>query len=158
MKKNISYVKTGGNQAFHEDQRTPRVTPFHIYERPAKLHGAEYDEECKSYIQSFMKQRMLMIWKSQRNLLQIAPMFPEPLESKIYKNVYERIKPLLVGAYHEDFHRSNEFTFQSWLETLQNTAQLLQRSIDVLYWGEIVKFIQEYSDHPNDSRSPDLNT
>lgn len=147
MKKNISYVKTAESQAFHTNSFLSSRKPFHIYEKPS-TYGSFSQEDCRSYKQSFMKQRMLMIWKNQRSLLKAAPMFPEPLESMIYTNIYQRIKPLLIGAYHEDFHRSDsEFTLESWLNSLQETAHQLKRTTDILYWQEIIEFVQSYADH-----------
>ncbi|SHF16360.1 hypothetical protein SAMN05444392_1097 [Seinonella peptonophila] len=156
MKKIISYIKNGSNQAFSEQHRilpptklSKHIHPFHIFDKSYSSYGKVNQETDHTYLQSFMKQRMLTIWKGQRQLLNVAPMFPEPLESIIYKNVYERIKPLLMGAYHEDFHQSeDEFSFESWLQSLQQTAYHLSRPTDAICWDEIALFMKKYAEKP----------
>lgn len=101
----------------------------------------KFDQE--RYLHSFLKKRILTTWKEQRTHVQITSRSPE---QRIYQDTYNRLKPLLLASYTEDFKLPyTEFTFRSWLQYAKLLAQVTGRYRDARHWEELSNFIYECS-------------
>lgn len=151
MKKNI-YSFSGAESAISKShslsigiQRYTRKSPrkSHISEDFSNFSVKLEKEDQLRYINSFLKKRMLNIWKGQRSLIHAAPMLPKLLEKTIYESVYQELKPLIVPCYEEDFHLPLiSFTLIGWLQYSKLIAEILGKHGEAVYWDELIKFFQ----------------
>jgi hypothetical protein len=90
-------------------------------------------EDQERYLNSFMKKKLLQIWKKQRPLFQAAPHLPELLQ----------LKRFLSASYKEDFpFPLVPFTLHSWLQYTRLTAQITGKHADALCWEEMGQFLR----------------
>lgn len=94
--------------------------------------------------QSFLKKRLLQIWKKQRPLFIAAPKLPPEIELARLKTILEEITPVLLASYNEDFpHPLTPFTLFGWLQTMKLIAQVQEREMDSFLWEEIISFLNQ---------------
>lgn len=99
-----------------------------------------YDQE--KYLHSFLKKRILATWKEQRANLQMTSLFHSSPEKELYQNTYNRLKPLLLASFTEDFKEPyTEFAFRSWLQYVKILAQITGRYRDARQWEELGNFM-----------------
>jgi hypothetical protein len=100
------------------------------------------------YRNSFLKKRMLHIWKKQRPLVHAAAKLPETLEITILKSAYRELEPILMSCYKEDFSFPFiPFSFFGWLQYVKLTAQITERQQEAALWQELSQFFQQCHQH-----------
>ncbi|MBA4493594.1 hypothetical protein ACFO25_04270 [Paenactinomyces guangxiensis] len=168
MKKNI-YSLSGARTIISKTQSSPIGLMDHLQSK--EMHGstshsyssfhseAPYiseelskfglklgEKDRERYVNSFLKKKVLTIWKGQRPLIKAAPMLPKLLETTIYQNVYLELKPMISVSYHEDFDLPlMPFTLFGWLQYAKLAARTAGKQCDILYWDELVEFFQQCS-------------
>jgi len=100
------------------------------------------------YGKSFLKKRLLHIWKKQRTLVIAAPKLPTDMEQAILRAVCEEITPVLQASYREDFpYPLTPFTLFGWLQTMKLIAQIQELDMDVVFWEEMIAFFNRCENH-----------
>lgn len=123
-----------------------RRNTSYISEKPSNFCIKLEKEDRERYLNSFLKKKIMSIWKQQRPLVKAAPMLPELLETTIYRDVYQKLKPLISVSYAEDFDLPlMPFTLFGWLQYAKITAQIVGKHLDAAYWDELTDFIHQCS-------------
>lgn len=117
-----------------------------LAERPTKIRMALEKKDQERYQKSFIKKRLLTIWKSKRALVKAAPNLPELIEQLIYRNVYTELQSCMITSYEEDFDAPLiPFTLFSWIHYSKLIAQTLNKHWDMVYWDEMTDYFQRFS-------------
>ncbi|MBA4544460.1 MULTISPECIES: hypothetical protein [Thermoactinomyces] len=165
MKKNIPYLLGAPHASvpkigIYTNDRPSTVKDDELYNKqaPFSFDNAVVSEEFtyfsvnlqkadqERYLNSFLKKKLLHIWKKQRPLILAVPKLPESLESAIYANVFQKIEPNLLPAYREDFSFPViPFTLFGWLQYMKLIAQITGKHRDACYWEELTQFLQHCS-------------
>lgn len=107
---------------------------------------SKHDQE--KYVTSFLKKRILTAWKEQRCAINTPVNYSNTIEKQLYQNTYNRLKPLLLASYTEDFKQPyTEFAFRSWLQYVKILAQITGKYRDARYWEELSRFIASCTQH-----------
>lgn len=133
MINNDPYKKSERSFFYDNNVRENKPT-FHV-----QLDKKDQDRYCNS----FLKKRMLHLWKKQRPLIIAAAKLPESLEVTVFKSAYREMQPILLSCYKEDFSFPFiPFSFFGWLQYVKLTAQITERHQDAVYWQEMSQFFQ----------------
>ncbi|TCS97031.1 hypothetical protein [Hazenella coriacea] len=117
-----------------------------VADRTTKIRVSLEKKDQERYLASFMKKRLLTIWKSKRALVKAAPNLPELIEQLIYRNVYTELQSCMITSYEEDFDAPLiPFTLFSWIQYSKMIAQTLNKHWDMVYWDEIMDYFQHFS-------------
>ncbi|SEN71255.1 hypothetical protein [Lihuaxuella thermophila] len=123
-----------------------RRNTSHISEQPSNFSIKLDKEDRERYLNSFLKKKIISIWKQQRPLVKAAPTLPELLETTVYRDVCQKLKPLISMSYAEDFDLPlMPFTLLGWLQYSKITAQIVGKQMDAVYWDELTNFIHQCS-------------
>ncbi|MBA4601560.1 hypothetical protein [Thermoactinomyces mirandus] len=95
------------------------------------------------YLNSFLKKKMLQLWKKQRFILSMP--YPTPEKAcEEWRQVYKELKPLVIQSYEEDFSIPLiPFTLFGWLQYVKLVAQITGKNNDAKLWDEITLFFQK---------------
>lgn len=97
---------------------------------------------------SFLKKRLLQIWKKQRPLFIVTAQLPPEIAQTRLKTMLNEISPILQTAYHEDFPQPlTPFTLFGWLQTVKLIAQVQEKEADSFLWDEIIHFLNQCQKH-----------
>ena len=114
-----------------------------ISEEPSNFSIPLKKKDQERYLNSFLKKKLLQLWKKQRYILSIS----YPTEEKMNqerKLIYEELKSLVIQSYEEDFTIPLiPFTLFGWLQYVKLTAQITGKAKDAKLWGEIAQFFQQ---------------
>lgn len=117
-----------------------------LADQPTKIRIALEKKDQERYLNSFIKKRLLTIWKSKRALIKAAPNLPELIEQLIYRKVYTELQSCMITSYEEDFDVPLvPFTLFSWIQYSKLIAQTLNKHWDIVYWDEITDYFQRFS-------------
>ncbi|WP_124726573.1 hypothetical protein [Staphylospora marina] len=93
------------------------------------------------YAKSFLKKRILQVWRKKRLWVLAASKFPPLMENAVKEAVWNEIKPLILPAFREDFNLPlMPFTLFGWLQYLKLLSQITGRSQDARFWDELTRF------------------
>lgn len=100
-------------------------------------------EDQQRYLNSFLKKKMLQLWKKHRSACSLSdPTLEETCEE--WRCIYEELKPIVIQSYKEDFTIPLiPFTLFGWLQYVKLVAQITGKNKDAKLWDEVTQFFQQ---------------
>ncbi|MGA8942417.1 MAG: hypothetical protein WB502_06810 [Thermoactinomyces sp.] len=132
-----------GKQMNHDKKSPFLFGNFVVSEKNANFSISLKIADQQRYLNSFLKKKMLQLWKKHRANFSIADSSPKNTCDE-WKRIYDELKPVLVQSYEEDFSIPLiPFTLFGWLQYVKLVAQIAGKSKDAKLWDEITQFFQQ---------------